>query len=231
MVDAALIIAFLLSLFKLAEMALRPHQKKILLTRLEEMTLRLEYAVPHYRNWISEFTSLSQTFVIAASIALFLVGLIIVPHAPGIWPLLGWYVCIHSLGMLEASRFWRFAPEFLERYRVQSISVAGFKILMKAIFAAFLILGASGLIKTFAPLAVIFIILVVFRPRVYYYMVGFPYMVLGLAIAFATLSVAKPFLKVGLGLLWRIVEYPSGPWAAFLFLIASLLGLAKVFVG
>ena len=230
MIDVAFAIALLLSLLKLAEMALRPHQKKALQAALEHATLTLDVAYPDYSTWIAKLpalnaayvflfgaigffasalvvtTSQSKTTVLIALISVYLVGLIVT--ASGVWR--------HARLILET---WGWGPRSIRGGGLPT-AVAGFGAAL-AVFLAIRYLGA-----------VLLLLFLRKKYRSYHFpLSAFPGIVLTGALAYPTFWVLKPLVRLVLAIMWRVIEYQGGAWLALLFLATAALGVFKAIAG
>jgi hypothetical protein len=229
MIDAAFAIALILSLLKIAEMALRPHQKKGLQSFLEDATLKLDVAYPNYSTWIAKLPQLSDLWVfLFGGVGVLVSGYLVITLASTAGVLAA-TASTFAFGYVVASAgVWRHAPLILETWGwgPKSISIGALPSVLAGLAAAVAVALALRY------LGVIWLLLLIFRKNLrplYFPIAAFPGIALTGALAYPAFWVFKPVIRLLIALLWRVVEYQGGAWMAILFIATAALGLVKVF--
>jgi len=243
MVEIAFFIALALGLLKLSEMALRPHQKKWLQQKMETLTLSADYRTNGYRNWLSLLRRTTKFQINWAALIVFILSVSLITSE------INWQVKTGLIGLLIAlclglaAWMWHRAPEFLDWAQVDQMSIRSvvrvFGVASLVILANLLRFVPDKYVEDLPLLLILPLILASIGVLVYFlWNPGrwikwniFSTLVFPVAFALAIWIATAALCRASVGVLWRIVEYPSGAWAAILFLLTGVLGIAKLYLG
>ena len=78
------------------------------------------------------------------------------------------------------------------------------------------------------PLQLVWLVLLLSKPRAYFVSVLLGPLALLLLLLLGAWFCFVLFLRVAVGLMWRIVEHSKGPWLGLLFILTGILGMIKL---
>jgi hypothetical protein len=230
MIDLAFTMAFLLSLLKLGELALRPHQKKVLQAKLEEITLTLDCAFPSYETWIAQLPRVHAGFIfLFGGIGMALSLLVVFNSTSGVFVMCALAFVLIFLSVIAASGVWSYAPRVLEAWGwgPKAIRLGALPTILIGFVASITFAITLKLLGAFITVPLLF---AGFR-KYYMPITGFPGIVMTAVLAYPAFWLLRPVIRFVIALLWRVVEYQGGAWMAILFISTALLGMAKLFIG
>jgi hypothetical protein len=248
MLTIAFAFALALSIARVGELALRPHQRKQFQAFADVLTLRLDDTVTRSRNAFAVLRHIKSWHLYIASTLALLLGAVLMEWpgdvagafaAPCIWAAI-----LFAVG----GGFWRVAKPVLDWLNLDYLTLAGigrFALGLSA-YAALLFVRIGSDADEDSAVGIIALLLSVpisafsfyllfnrFSLWVRMQLIGFcilPLFVF-ISVGLCVWLVAVGLLRAVVALLWRIVEHPSGAWSGLVYLATGVLGVAVVLSG
>jgi hypothetical protein len=236
MIDVAFWVAFLLSLLKIGEIALRPHQKAKLQAHIESLTLRLDYSTEKYRTWLRILRSIRPWHLtVAATLIIGLVAALISTENKRL-TMLGVLAIPLGIFVATAAGLWHRSSEILDWAETDKPTLKSVAKVL-GLFVVVLLLIVLQMIGEHSEAAGIIQLIVgipftlyLIAQRKYFFWNALSVLIIPITVFILCWFVVAAVARACVATLWRVVEYPSGAWAAVLFLLTASLGVLKIFV-
>jgi hypothetical protein len=243
MIDSAFLIALAVSLLKLGEIVLRPHQRKFLQDVADELAIRLDDASKSYRRTPAILRAVRAWHLYVAAIAGLIVSVPAIELSQGFWSAFAMVGVLASVYWVAVAASWRRVGAVFNWIGIDQPSRKMIFRLIAALGGMIFLLGVNlipssvldddpALVQLIIMIDFLIICIILFAPAIYRQILFFSNVIAPLALAVTLLlclwTAGAVVLRGIVGMTWRIAEHSGGAWAALLYLATGILGVAAV---